>query len=114
MKHKYTINIDKSLYSEEFFKLYCRWYTARFEKNDLKQEDVLNYCFNSPIYDSNKDPKVKFNHSSDSKFKIDKKFREGFPTPGFGGFGTYNIYHRIDGKLIAVGVVDIVKTKMVN
>jgi arginine-tRNA-protein transferase len=28
----------------------------------------------------------------------------------FPGFGTFHMYHRIDGKLVAVGVIDILKS----
>jgi len=43
--------------------------------------------------------------------KIDKTYRE-FKDEGLypAQKGTYHMYHRIDGKLVAVGVVDILKT----
>jgi arginyl-tRNA---protein transferase len=32
----------------------------------------------------------------------------------FPGFGTWHMYHRIDGKLVAVSVIDILKETLVS
>ena len=51
-----------------------------------------------------------YSHSIYTSTLIDRTFRtfqdEGVYPPGF---GTYHMYHRIDGELAAIGVLDITK-----
>ena len=46
--------------------------------------------------------------------EIDSTFRVFKDEGKFPGFGTHHMYHRIDGKLIAVTVIDILPTVLVS
>jgi len=46
--------------------------------------------------------------------KVDETFREFKDEGVFPGFGTWHMYHRIDGKLVAVSVIDILKETFVS
>lgn len=46
--------------------------------------------------------------------KVDETFREFKDEGIFPGFGTFHMYHRIDGKLVAVSVIDILTETLVS
>jgi len=45
---------------------------------------------------------------------IDNKFREFKDLGVYPGLGTFHMYHRIDGRLVAVSVIDILETVFVS
>ena len=78
-------------------------------KKDRVPSQVKRFLCNSPVFDQDvEDCPIAKNHAIFSTGRIDKTFRE-FKDEGIYPVekGTYHIYHRIDGKLAAVGVIDI-------
>mmetsp|Transcript_29179 Transcript_29179/g.21129 ORF Transcript_29179/g.21129 Transcript_29179/m.21129 type:complete len:121 (+) Transcript_29179:634-996(+) len=81
---------------------------------------MTSFLCNSPIYDPVKDRDTVGSHCSKYRpDKIDEDERvfqdeDVYPPastePKKGGYGTYHMYHRIDGKLVAVGVLTMTKT----
>jgi arginyl-tRNA--protein-N-Asp/Glu arginylyltransferase len=53
-------------------------------------------------------------HSLYSNEKLDKKLKRVFQDEGIypAAQGSYHMYHRIDGILVAVGVIDITKRNL--
>jgi len=45
---------------------------------------------------------------------VDETFREFKDEGVFPGYGTFHMYHRIDGKLVAMSVIDILKETFVS
>ena len=72
---------------------------------------MKRFLCNSPVYDQDADEEISREHSVFNTGKIDARFRE-FKDEGIypQKQGTYHIYHRIDGRLAAIGVLDILKS----
>jgi arginine-tRNA-protein transferase len=45
---------------------------------------------------------------------VDETFRQFKDEDVFPGYGTFHMYHRIDGRLVAVSVIDILKVTLVS
>lgn len=97
------------MFTEEFFELYKKYEKAVHSK-DRDKGSLENFLCNSPIYDPDKDIDMITHPSLYEKNSIDEKreFKDEGVYPE--SRGTYFMYHRIDGKLIAVGVIDILTT----
>ena len=105
-KHKYTIHLHRAVFTDEVFELYKR-YELAVHKKEREKPQLVRFLCNSPLYD---EQEVEIGHSP-MFFKttdIDERWHawkdEGvYPKHK----GTYHMYHRIDGKLVAFGVIDI-------
>ena len=115
MKHKYTLEFYKSHYNEEMFQL-----TNDYEKNVHKRKpDSMNAKFvqefmaYSPIFD-HEDASVAYTPSpwedmshetqaNKTTKQIQEEHRVQYPPSS----GSYHIYHRIDGELVAIGICEI-------
>lgn len=95
------------MFTEELFELYKRYELAVHKKERTKSEFKRYFC-GSPVFDPEVEP-----HKANSPMLLKGKFvdrlhnvykDEGvYPL----SLGTYFMYHRIDGKLVAFGVFDI-------
>jgi arginine-tRNA-protein transferase len=95
LKHKYTIELEpNSHYSEEKFEVYKKYQKIIHEdkESELNKNRFLNSWGSSSLV-------------SKKEFKSDSKF---YPK----GYGTYDMIHRIDGKIVAVGILDILPTSV--
>ena len=98
------------MFTEEFFEVYKR-YEMAVHKKERTPAQVKRFLCNSPVYDPEESEPMEKAHSLFCTGKIDKTFRtfkdEGiFPQ----ACGTYHMYHRIDGRLVAIGVLDILNS----
>ncbi len=66
------------------------------------------------MYDAAVDHEIAASNSLLDPLKVDETFRVFKDEGVFPGFGTYHMYHRIDGKLVAVTVIDILRTVLVS
>jgi arginine-tRNA-protein transferase len=95
LKHKYTIELEpNSHFSEEKFEVYKKYQIIihKDKEHELNKNRYLN-SWGSGALVSNKE------------FNSENKF---YPK----GYGTYDMIHRIDGKIIAVGILDILPTSV--
>lgn len=80
-------------------------------KKDRDREQLKRFVCSSPVFDPNghEDVHMLTNPALYNYEKVDdhREFKEEPPYPGP---GSYHIYHRIDGKLVAVGNIDLCKT----
>lgn len=97
--------MHKAVFTEEFYQLYDKYNIAVHDKERDRAQCKKYYCCTN-LYNPG-DPIEKIaapcnglNLDDDKKFIPDG---EGI----YGGLGSYHMYHRIDGKLVAVGVLDI-------
>lgn len=109
-KHKYEITIHRALFTEELFELYNK-YEIAVHKKERDRDQLKRFFCSSPVYDPNnyEDVHILTKPAPYSYETIDegREFKEEPPYPGP---GSYHFYHRIDGKLVAVGNIDITKT----
>lgn len=54
-KHKYTIEIHRAMFTEEFFKVYKK-YEKAVHNQDREESQVKRFLCNSPLYDDAKEP----------------------------------------------------------
>lgn len=104
----------KALFTKEMFELY-KGYEREIHGRDNKRNDFcLGHVCRSPVYDPDDERDDYLKHRpAPTNFEYvdeDKEFKDEGLYPGKGAF---HCYHRIDGKLVAVGVIDITN-KMVN
>ena len=99
LKHNYTLELtDKIQMNEEKFKVYKK-YQMNIHKE--KQSEVTKSRYNDSWGLSNLVDNKGIKFPEDLATKI--KHPEIYPKK----YGCYNLIHRIDGKIVAVGIVDI-------
>ena len=102
LKHNYTLELtDKIQMNEEKFKVYKK-YQMNIHKE--KQSEVTKSGYNDSWGLSNLVDNKGIKFPEDLATKI--KHPEIYPKK----YGCYNLIHRIDGKIVAVGIVDILPT----
>ena len=106
-KHKYTIHLHRAVFTEELYALYKR-YELHVHKKERPPSQLQRFLCNSPLFDPAMEPQKANACMLFNSAKIDQTYHtwqdEGHcPLT----MGTYHFYHRIDGKLVAVGVCDI-------
>ena len=107
-KHLYEISIHKAMFTEEVYKIYSA-YEKTVHDREVEDHDGLNrHLCSSPAYDPEK-PSDKFMGEREAPLEtLDIDKGKEFINEGlYPGKGTFHIYHRIDGKLIGMGVIDI-------
>jgi len=106
----YTVELRTALYSEELFDVYAKYEKAVHGK-DRERDDIKRFFCSSPLFDPG-NPRDKHIAERPSPFNFETidEGKEAKDEGVYPGFGSYHFYHRIDGKLVAVGNVDITKT----
>jgi len=100
--HKYTIEIYPAIFTEESFEVYKAYEEHIHHKPNRTKGQYVGFLCDSPLFDP------KDNEGANSSAPIDessKKFVEQGVWPKY--LGSYHMYHRIDGKLVGVSVLDI-------
>ena len=94
----------------EMFELYQR-YEKAVHKKDREKSNIIRFLCNSPLFDPDNEPEKMNSPSMVNAKSIDKAYHQ-FKDEGIypRSKGTYHIYHRIDGKLVAFSVNDICTT----
>mmetsp|Transcript_21662 Transcript_21662/g.29025 ORF Transcript_21662/g.29025 Transcript_21662/m.29025 type:complete len:129 (+) Transcript_21662:1224-1610(+) len=100
------------MFTEELYELYKRYELAVHGKERVKA-NLCRFLCNSPLYDSEKEPHIANSPMYFKTTNVDK-FMHTWQDEGIypEAMGTYHMYHRIDGKLAAVGVLDICRRFM--
>ena len=100
------------MYTDELFEVYLRYELAVHKKERVKA-NLTRFLCNSPLYDPEKEPHKAHSPMFFKQSNIDK-YMNTFQDEGIypEAMGTYHMYHRIDGKLVAIGVLDICKRFM--
>ena len=102
LKHKYTFEVtDKIQMNDEKFQVYKK-YQMNIHKDP--EMNVNFYRYNNAWGQSNLIDNIGIKLPSDLSTKT--KHPEIYPK----NYGCYNFIHRIDGKIVAVGIVDILPT----
>jgi arginine-tRNA-protein transferase len=108
LKHTYTIEFSKNIIlteTEERFLLYKKYEQAIHKE---KEKDITLKSYNdswgNSIFEKNKN------------IKFYQNFKELTPHPEFypDCYGTYNLIHRIDNKIVAVTVIDILPHMLIS
>lgn len=90
--------------------MYSRYEMAVHGKDRGATEFNDSYC-NSPIYDPESNDPIMNRPPELDDSKIDEG-RESKDEGLYPGLGSYHMYHRINGKLVALSVIDILKTQL--
>ena len=88
--------------------MYNRYEKAVHDK-DRDRDQLKRFVCSSPVYDD-KDETFRINESApfnSDQVDVGRQFKDQGINPGLGSF---HFYHRIDGKLVAMGVNDITST----
>jgi arginine-tRNA-protein transferase len=101
------------MFTEELYELYAR-YEKAVHKKDRERDNLKRFLCNSPVYDFDKDIMIRDSPSLENCQMVDETFREFKDEGVFPGHGTFHMYHRIDGKLVALSVIDILKHTFVS
>ena len=87
-------------------------YEMAVHKKERDRDQARRFVCSSPVYDSN-DPasnSSRIQRPAAYNFEGVDEGREFKDEGIYPGLGSFHFYHRIDGKLVAMGVVDITKT----
>ena len=104
-KHVYTIEFHRCKYTEELKDLMIKYEEKVHKRTNVNEDEVKRILGDVPTYNPHKLPEALYPSFPD-KTGIDY-FREFKDEGVYPGLGSYHMYHRIDGKLIAVGLFDI-------
>ena len=109
-KHCYEIELHRALYTDELYDVYKR-YEMAVHKKERDKDQLKRFVCSSPVYDPkcHEDVYTLTKPAPYSYEKVDET-REFKDEPPYPGPGSYHFYHRIDGKLVAMGVIDLTKT----
>eukprot|EP00347_Sterkiella_histriomuscorum_P016430 403353207 len=112
-KHVYTISLHKPKFTQELMNLSVR-YEKAVHKREQDQNNVQIYLCDIPTYNPQNQAEAQFPSYPDT-MKLDRhrEFKEEGECVNPGP-GSYHMYHRIDGRLVAVGVIDICPSQVVN
>jgi len=99
--HKYTVEIFPAIATQETFELYKAYQAYAHNSHKETMSGFKSFLTESPLYDPNNPEDA----SRAPPFKDDiNKLKDQGIWPKY--LGSYHMYHRIDGKLIAVGALD--------
>lgn len=110
-KHLYEISVHRAIFTEELYELY-RTYEKQVHDREVEDHETLNsHLCSSPAYDP-ENPNDRYLAErpaplESKEIDVGKVFKDEGLYPGLGSF---HIYHRLDGKLVGVGVVDLTNT----
>eukprot|EP01132_Coremiostelium_polycephalum_P005848 gene5848-7277_t len=93
--HKFTITLHKPEFTEEVFKLFQKYQREVHGEHKKEKKSFTRFLVDSPLIPVDYSP----NGLATRKGTI--------AIPKESGYGSYHQYYRIDGKLVAVGVIDI-------
>lgn len=82
------MEIRPSQFTEESYLLYRKYTMQIHEKEEASEKSYNDFLCSTPLFD-------------------DPQGREDEALPPSGGYGSFHQYYRLDGKLIAVGVLDV-------
>ena len=107
-KHVYSIELHRAVFTEELFQMYEK-YEKAVHKKVRDREQLKRFVCSSPVFDPATEPERANMVAPYNYEKVDdgREYKEEAIYPGFGSF---HYYHRIDGKLVAMGVIDITKS----
>ncbi|KYQ89239.1 arginyltransferase [Tieghemostelium lacteum] len=96
--HKFEITTENPQCNEEVYQLYCKYQRVIHNDNDTSKEGFTRFLVDSPL----------INVSVNASNKGMMPTRKGMISiPSESGFGSFHQKYRLDGKLIAVAVIDI-------
>ncbi|CAI2361894.1 unnamed protein product [Moneuplotes crassus] len=109
-KHRYTVSLHRAICYEENLQVFRKFDYIRFNKERVKS-DFERFLTNSPLYDP-KDPNFPNSRTfrDDAKIDGERVFIDEGVSPKY--FGSYHMHHRIDGRLVAINVLDITENTM--
>lgn len=98
------------MYTEELYEIYER-YEKAVHKKDRDREQLRRFVCSSPVFDplNDEDLPLLARPAPYSFDKVDEP-RTFKIEPIYPGQGSFHFYHRIDGKLVAMGVIDVTKS----
>ena len=108
-KHKYTIEVVPALFTEESFEVFKKYEANIHGKPDKNPKSYKNFLCKNSLFDINNKREAEKNPYKSEIVDVDKeRSYKKYIFPEY--TGGYHMNHRINGRLIAVGVIDILPT----
>lgn len=104
------MELRRAVFSEEAALLYQKYELAVHGKERCATDFNKYYC-NSPVFDPNSNESLAGRAATTETEDIDEG-RESKVEGLYPGLGSFHLYHRLNGKLVAVSVIDIMNTSM--
>lgn len=102
------MEFHRGVFTDELYDVYSK-YEKAVHKKDHVPEDIKGHLCGSPAFDpENPEDQEAANRSAPTKDEEIDKWKKYKDEPIYPGKGSWHLYHRIDGKLVAVGIVDLV------
>ncbi|CAI2361070.1 unnamed protein product [Moneuplotes crassus] len=102
-KHHYTVSLHPAMFTDESFEIYKLFHEDIFDEDCFSASYEKFIC--SPSLFDPKDPREIKTFRDSININGDSQFVDSGVYPEF--FGSYHLYHRIDGVLFAVSIIDI-------
>lgn len=109
-KIKYEVSIHRAVFTDEIFDIYKR-YELAVHKREVKPEDLKSHLCNSPVYDPLTEHDIAAQFPIYDSEKLDETWARDHADEGvfLRHRGSYHMYHRLDGKLVAFGNLDFLQ-----
>lgn len=104
--NKYTVEIHLAMDNKEAYEVFKKYEASIHKKENKQRTDFTRFLCESPLYDP-KDDVAKGKDPAKSQEECDKgrEWKNEGVWPEHRG--SYHMYHKINGELFGVGVVDI-------
>ncbi|TNV81128.1 hypothetical protein FGO68_gene1509 [Halteria grandinella] len=104
-KHKYTIEMHRCKFTQELFELGVKYESSIHKRETVDESFIQSFYCDIPIYNPQNESDAQ--HPCEPEAVGIDRHRVFKDEGVYPGEGSYHMYHRIDGKLIAVGIIDL-------
>ena len=104
LKHKYTVQITRAICSKESFEVYKKYQAKIHNEVDKSRSGYSRFLCESPLFDPADKEGAERNPIDDTNRDDSREVKDEGVWPEY--LGSYHMIHRIDGEILAVGVLD--------
>jgi arginine-tRNA-protein transferase len=104
LKHKYTVQITRAICTKESYEVYQKYQAKIHNEVDKSKSGYSRFLCETPLFDPADKKEAERNPTEDSNRDDSREAKDEGVWPEY--LGSYHMIHRIDGEIMALGVLD--------